>query len=925
MTRYRPASLTSLWPAVILIAATAWASSAHARPIADWTLMVYIAADNNLEDAALVDLDEIEAGMPKEGVEIIVLIDRAKEYSKGLGDWTDARVLRMRPDQQSGVLASEELLRLGEINTGDPLHVQRLIEYSTSNFPAKRYGLVMWDHGGGWQGMADDEDAGPNDAHDSLTLPELRGALSRAIPAGNKLDLIGFDMCLMAQVEIAYEVADFARYMVASQATEPGYGWPYDVLLPEFGNAAAGPKRLAQNIVRRYAEFTDKADERIATQSAIDLSRIGEVKTALDAFANRVGPTTGQTWTALARSVFWADSFNPGGKDANRRQEKASLSSSDMLDLIKRARLTMGNQFPAEREFQTLVEAIDAAVVDNHTSTRHRLSHGLSIYAPPSDATFNPAYLETQLGQSSSWTRLLKALHTEQSRSTEPPRISLFQYVDSTTGQPSPTTSMLDSTTLRLKVEGNNLLWVQALTGQYSAEDKGHLILSRGYMTDTRFTAEKLAASGDAAELLIPTFDGNTARMEMEVLPATYTVSNGETFGFATIDASELQRGEGTAVAIEAEYKSGELGTHRAIVTFDMLTLQANGIALLMEMKDGRVVPRGIKPKPDDQVTLLYDFIPDGKEDASMLRGAKMPWRDGLELIMSEVPNGKYTTWAIAENLSGEKHVASTSINGVPPQWQVAAGFEAARKLDIAALGGVWSTLDGTPAFGIGERVGRSNVANMMINKDALPPEMKDHQFVVQFDNRLLPTLSLLTFDPDGEKLLGRETFMLLADQSQPDRLWIKSLVGGSGEAIGGVLEVVRTERLASSGGSSDSSSGGGSSGGSNSGNTPPPPPPVSIAGTWQGMSQDGTGIMVMLAPNGEMQQVETSYDGSWRVESWGRYAWQDNIMQVELGGAQQCNAWACEQVYPETIEPFRLTVSGNQMTTPWAVLQRVQ
>lgn len=910
------------WLAFALFTATIWMPTAHANAVADWTLMVYIAADNNLEDAALVDLDEIEAGMPKEGVEIIVLIDRAKEYSEGLGDWTDARVLRMRPDQQAGVLASEELLRLGEINTGDPIHVQKLIEYSTSNFPAKRYGLVMWNHGGGWQGMADDEDAGPDGAHDNLTLPELRGALANAIPQGNKLDLIGFDMCLMAQVEIAYEVADFARYMVASQATEPGYGWPYDVLLPEFGNAAAGPKRLAQNIVRRYAEYTDEADERIATQSAIDLARMGDVKSALDAFANRVGPTTSQTWTALVRSVFWADSFNPGGKDANRRQEKASLSSSDMLDLIKRARLTMGDQFPAEQEYQALVEALDAAIVDNHTSLRHKLSHGLSIYAPPSDATFNPAYLETQLGSSSSWTRLLKAIHAEQNRGTEAPRISLFQYVDSTTGQQSPTTSMLDNTTLRLKVEGNNLLWVQAMTGQYSAADKGHRILSRGYMTDTRFMAEKMAASGDAAELLIPTFDGDTARMEMEVLPATYTVSNGDDYGFATIDSTELQRGEGTSVAIEAEYVSGELGTHRAIITFDMLTLQADGIALLVEMKDGRVVPRGIKPQPGDQVTLLYDFIPDGEEDAGMVRGAKMPWRDGLELIMSEVPNGQYTTWAIAENLSGEKHVASTSINGVPPHLQIAAGFEAARALDITQLGGVWATTDGAPAFGIGEPIGRSNLANMIINSDALPPEMKNFQFAVQYDNRLLPTLSLLTFDDDGDKLLGRETFMLLADRNQPDRLWIKSLVGGSGEAIGGVLEVVRTERLSSNGGSSGGTTGGNSG---NNNNPPPPPPPVSIAGTWQGVAEDGSGIMVVLNDRGEVQQVETSYDGSWRIESWGRYEWTNNTMRVELAGAQQCNAWACEAVYPEAIEPFPLTVQGNRMTTPWAVLQRMQ
>ncbi|MEM1436434.1 MAG: clostripain-related cysteine peptidase [Pseudomonadota bacterium] len=912
---------------LVALAALLCSGPSRAAEQAEWTLMIYMAADNNLEQAALIDLDEIEAGMPAEGVEIIVLIDRSADYAEGLGNWTDARVLRMRPDQQEGKLASEELLRLGEINTGDPSHVTNLIQFATSNFPARRYGLVLWDHGGGWQGMADDEDAGPDGAHDSLTLPELRSALAGAVPNGSKLDLIGFDMCLMAQVEIAYEVADFARFMVASQATEPGYGWPYDVLLPEFGKATAGPRRLAQNIVRRYGEFTDKASERVATQSAVDLSRMETVKVAIDRLAVRLGQNSGQHWPALARSVFWADSFNPRGKDANRKEDKGSLSSSDLLDLVKRSRVTMDTAFPAQAEFQALVDAIDSAVVDSHTSRRHKLSHGLSIYAPPNSATFNPAYLNTRFGGSSAWPKLLEAVHREQGRSSEVPKISYFKYVNSETGKETGTTSMLDDTTLRLKVKGNNLLWVEALTGQYSPEDKGHLIMSKGYMTDSRFLADKLAATGDAAELLVPTFKGNTARMEMEVSPATYTVSNGETYGFATIDATELQRGEGMSVGVLAEYDSTEFGKHQAIITFNMLTWQADGIALLVEMKDGRSVPRGIKPKPEDKVTLLFEFIPDGAEEPSLRGGTTMPWKDGLELIMSEVPNATYTTWAIAENLSGERTVASTSIRGVPPQWDVKAGFDGARQLDIAELGGVWATADGTPAFGIGERIGRSNLAEMMINREALPAEAKDYSFVVQLDTRLLPTLSLLTFDANDE-LLGRDLFMVLADASQPDRLWIKTMIGGGGEAVGEVLEVFRTERLAGTNtGGGSSSAGTGSSGTpeSGGGGSQVQQPTSTLPGVWAGTGQNGVQVWVQLNPDGQFQQVETAYDQSMRVETWGSYQFQNSTMSVSYAGGQQCNAWGCQPFYPPQVAPFPMQLQGNTLQTPWALLYRQQ
>ena len=901
----------------------AWA----ATPV-DWTLMVYIAADNDLERAALIDLDEMERGMPASGVEVIALVDRAEGYADGYGDWSDARVLRIRPDSETGVLASEELLRLGEINTGDPVNVTNFVQYATKNFPARRYGLVMWDHGGGWQGMADDENPGQGREHDNLSLSELSGALSQAVPKGNKLDLIGFDMCLMAQVEIAYEMAPFANYMVASQAVEPGYGWPYDRLLPEFAMATAGPRRLATNIVQRYADYTEQANERVSTQSAIDLSQMEPVREAIDAMANRLGPNTTSLWPALARSVFWADSFNPRGKDSNRKEDKNSLSSSDLLDVVKRARATLGTSFPAEAEFQKLVGALDGAIIDSRVSARHKLSHGLSIYAPPSGATFNEAYLQTRFGQSSSWPRLIRAVHYEAQKKTQAPKITLFKYADSNTGAQQATTSMLDATTLRLKVEGNNLLWVQALTGQHSPEDGGHLILSKGYMTDTRFLAEKLATQGDAAELLMPTFKGNSASMEMEVSPSTFTVSNGVDFGFATFDSTELQRGEGQSVSISALYDSEEHGKHRAVITFNMLTWEADGLVLLVKMKDGRVIPRGLKPQPNDKVTLLFDFIPDGKSEPQLKEGQTLTWGDGLELIMSEVPNGTYTTWALAENLSGESHSVSTSVRGVDAQFNVKAGFDDARQLSIGQLAGVWSDAQGTPAFAIGEQIGKGSLASMLIDRSALPPEAKDYQFFVQLDNRLLPILSLLTFDGDGENLLGREVVLLLADASQPDRLWIKTLVGGGGQALGEVIEVTRTAQLEQQDPATaetvvEENPDVTPNPTPDPGPVPDPIEQLSVVGSWQGYSQSGTLVWLELLPDGTFQQLETTPDETVQVQTWGVYEQQNGVLAVQFMGGEQCNPWGCAPFMPPQLNPFPIQLNQQQLQTPWASLER--
>ncbi|MGI9328418.1 MAG: clostripain-related cysteine peptidase [Pseudomonadales bacterium] len=880
----------------------------------DWTLMIYMAADNDLEQAALIDLDEIEAGMPEQGVEIIVLIDRAEGYADGVGDWTDARLLRMRPDRTRGEVHAETLQQLGEINTGDPDNLKRFLQYSQKNFPAKHYGLVLWDHGGGWQGMADDEQPGGDIEHDNLTLDEVSAALRAGLPQGQLLDLIGFDMCLMAQLEVGYEVAEFARYMVASQAIEPGYGWPYDVLLPEFGQRSVGAKRLAQNIVRKYADFTKQAGERIATQSAFDLAKLETVRVHLDALTDRLAAVATQQWPNLSRGLFWGDSFETGGKAENLRQGEAALASSDLLDVVKRTRLALGRAFPAEREFQALLASVSAAVLDNHVSDRHRLSHGVSIYAPPTQSNFNQRYQSSRFAQNSRWDDYLLHLHGLQQANRQAPKITAMNYVRAGTNQPVQTGSMLDSTTLKLTVEGNNLLWVSGLMGRYDEANKGHVIYAEQYLFDSRYMAEKLAASGTSADLLIPDFVGDRASLEMEVSPSSFAISNGEIAAFATFDTSAAQLGQDNSASIQALIKREGQGEHRAVITFDMMNWRANGVVLLVEQSDGRMVPRGLQPEADDEVTLLYKFVADGKADFDLVRGETMAWKDGLELILDEIPEGRYTAWAVAENLSGETDVASTTITTTAPRMDVKAGFDAAKKLSIDDLGGSWTSVDGETAFKIGQPLEpNSSFAQLVIDPSSLTAKSRDFNFVVQLDTRLLPTLHLLVLDA-GNNLVGRDVYMLLANANAPNRLWVKTLIGAEGNAVGEIVEVVRAGRGPAPGPAPGPMP------------TPEPPQPAvpQLAGIWQGQTDEGY-VMIQLAPNGELQQIETAYDQSERIESWGRYQYDGKLMRVEYTRAQLCNSWGCEPYRPEALEPFPVSLKGGALQTPWALLYRQQ
>ena len=902
---------------ILILACVLSSMGAYGQPApAEWTVMIYMAADNDLEGPALVDLDEIESGLPEQGVNVVVFIDRSKDYATELGDWHDTRVMLMKPDRREGHVDLQEIARLGEVNTGDPKTLSDFISNTVQRFPARRYGLIMWDHGGGWQGMASDDDLGSGDGHDSLTTAELSQALRDGLPQGMKLDLIGFDMCLMAQMEVAYEMAPFANFMVASQAIEPGYGWPYHFLLPEFENVQSTPRALASNIVRRYGEYADREAEVVATQSAIDLSQIPRLQNSLNALSSRLIASAPQHWPTLSRSMFWADSYEVSGKAENLKRGRDAVASSDLMDIFKRMRASMGDGFPAEAEYRQMLDAFDAAVVDNYTSRRHRLSHGLAIYAPPTGKNWNEEYLQLQIARNSRWPGLLYAIHDQQNRNDNPIKIKGMRYVKAGTMEQVQNGSMLDNTTLKIEVEGDNILWVTGLTTRYSEEQKGHLVYSTSYLTDSRFMAEKLAASSSMAELLMPEFKGGSARMEMETSPSTFAITNGEIAAFASLDAREAQSGVSTNVSIQALYKSATEGEHLAIIAFDLRTWEASGIALLVEQADGSVVPRGVQPKPEDEITLLYEFLPDDGEP-TMLKGQTMAWKNGLELIMDEVPNGTYTTFARAENLSGGSAVASASINVVDARQDIRALLDGAKRLSIADLAGVWSA-GNTQMFAIGGPLeGRSDSAQLIINKDVIPKDMHDALFVARLENRLLPTLHLVTYAADGKTLLGREVYMVLADPQRPDTLFVKSLVGGEGQAVGQVMEVTRTERFNP-----------GPTPGPGPGPGPDPEPDNQLArmliGVWEGQGPYGY-VWVQLTADNQYHQIDTSFDGSARMETVGKYRTEGNMMYMQATQVQQCNQWGCQPGMPEPIPPFPFQTNGQELQAEGTYLYRVQ
>ena len=108
----------------------------------------------------------------------------------------------------------------GTNDMSNPEALCDFINFATENFPADRYQLVFWNHGGGTiGGFGVDEVSG-----NTQTLYQIDQALTQA---GVKFDYIGFDACLMATIETAFMLEKHADYLIASEESEPGYGWYY--------------------------------------------------------------------------------------------------------------------------------------------------------------------------------------------------------------------------------------------------------------------------------------------------------------------------------------------------------------------------------------------------------------------------------------------------------------------------------------------------------------------------------------------------------------------------------------------------------------------------------------------------------------------------------------------------------------------------
>ncbi|HMQ34129.1 MAG TPA: clostripain-related cysteine peptidase, partial [Chloroflexaceae bacterium] len=399
---------------------------------ARWTVLVYLDGDNNLEPDAMDDFREMAAVGSSDELNIVVQLDRISSREAwdddSAGDWDGTK--RFLVERGMEPTAENALEDLGELNMGAQETLADFIAWGVDSYPADRYALIIWDHGASWLGIASDDTD-----EDAISLPELSAALETARDRSGygTFDLIGFDACLMAQLDVFRAIEPYGQVAVASVELEPNQGWAWDALLAAL---AADPGQdgaaFAQAIVDTYIESYEGSSSDDVTLSAFDLAQIGRLTDRLDDLAGAMLADLGPSYSAIAQARSFASVYAP-----------TSAEEFNAVDLGHFAALlpAQGAAGPVADAAAALETALAQARVANGAGAYHSDTSGISIYFPQVAELYLDAYERASpLPGLTEWDEFLGDFHAAGTTAVTRPTIGDLQVSATTVSVDSPVT-----------------------------------------------------------------------------------------------------------------------------------------------------------------------------------------------------------------------------------------------------------------------------------------------------------------------------------------------------------------------------------------------------------------------------------------------------------------------------------------------------
>jgi len=383
-------------------------------------LMVFIAGDNNLDKYGTIDIEEMMS-VENTGDELTILVQQDQAF-----DARDSSTKRfvIRNGRK------ESIIHMGETNTGDSNTLTEFLKWGMENYEAERNIVVLWNHGGGtrdelYDGYDNNETAAtmrsvvvnptlgnqpsvfsekvrikrvadlmeeydikkgepvrsvPNavlksilfddEARDFLDNLELKQVF---IDLDKKVDIIGFDACLMSMMEVAYQLRDYAEVIVGSEELEPERGWDYDAVVSFLvENPNASNEEVSKLIIESFIDSYADREELKVTLSALRTKNLRDVACRMNGFAHTILRKESKIRSTFLPIVDAAQTFDYLNNEQIYR---------DLKHFILLTKAHYEDDDEVEEASTELLNSLDALIIKNGTNNI-KDAHGLSVYLP---------------------------------------------------------------------------------------------------------------------------------------------------------------------------------------------------------------------------------------------------------------------------------------------------------------------------------------------------------------------------------------------------------------------------------------------------------------------------------------------------------------------------------------------------------------
>ena len=412
-----------------------------ARVLKEWTIMVFMNGKNNLSEYVIEDMNEMEVYGPTANINIVTQAARMKEsapsypgypgggyddYPYGptvphpgwpnpywggmppmmLGkrvttvkdastDWVGVRRYEVTKDGENGSLSSKLLADLGTVDMGDYKQLVEFGKWAKTAYPAKKYMLVVWNHGDGWKNKAFGQPVLKGISYDDETGNGISTVnLGRAVREMGGVEIYASDACLMQMAEVAYELKDAAKFTVGSEENEPGDGWAYDHFLSRVHANAGNLKSevMAAAAVQGYKAFYAEQGT-AATQSALRTSGLATFKNLLDQWA---GLAMKEDKAMVKEALSGATAFGGAG-------------SRDLIHFMENVHGKTKSRALKTRTVAVMNHLYNKVIVDNGvTGEKFKKVYGVAAYLPT--YSYEADYDELAWAKEGKWDEFTKWL-----------------------------------------------------------------------------------------------------------------------------------------------------------------------------------------------------------------------------------------------------------------------------------------------------------------------------------------------------------------------------------------------------------------------------------------------------------------------------------------------------------------------------------